>query len=43
VLIGLQNSAPHGKLNYQIGYRFGLTQATERGPGHWRFEYEIPF
>jgi hypothetical protein len=43
VLIGLQNLAPYGKLKYQIGYQFALTQATERGAVRWRFQYEIPF
>jgi hypothetical protein len=43
VLIGLQNLAPYGKLKYQIGYQFALTQATERGAVRQRFEHEIPF
>jgi high-affinity iron transporter len=43
VLVGLQNFAPYGKLKYELGYQFGLTQATERGAIRWRLEYEIPF
>jgi len=43
VLVGLQNFAPYGKLKYEVGYQFGLTQATERGALRWRLEYEIPF
>jgi high-affinity iron transporter len=43
VLVGLQNFAPYGKLKYEVGYQFGLTQATERGAVRWRLEYEIPF
>jgi len=43
VLVGLQNLAPYGKLKYEVGYQFGLTQATERGAVRWRLEYEIPF
>jgi high-affinity iron transporter len=43
VLVGLQNFAPYGKLKYEIGYLFGLTQGTERGAVRWRLEYEIPF
>jgi hypothetical protein len=43
VLVGLQNFAPYGKLKYEIGYQFGLTDATPRGTVRWRLEYEIPF
>jgi hypothetical protein len=43
VLVGLQNFAPYGKLKYEVGYLFGLTQATPRGTIRWRLEYEIPF
>jgi hypothetical protein len=32
-----------GKIEYEVGYLFGLTRATERGAVRWRFEYEIPF
>jgi high-affinity iron transporter len=43
VLVGLQNFAPYGKLKYELGYQFGLTQATARGAIRWRLEYEVPF
>jgi high-affinity iron transporter len=43
VLVGLNNFAPYGKLKYEVGYLFGLTQATPRGTVRWRLEYEIPF
>jgi high-affinity iron transporter len=43
VLIGLYNFAPYGKLKYELGYLFGLTQATEGGAIRWRLEYEMPF
>jgi high-affinity iron transporter len=43
VMVGLQNFAPYGKLKYEVGYLFGLTQATPRGTVRWRLEYEIPF
>ena len=43
VLVGLANFAPYGKLKYEAGYLFGLTQATARGTVRWRLEYEIPF
>jgi hypothetical protein len=43
VLVGLQNFAPYGKLKYEVGYQFGLTDATPRGTLRWRLEYEIPF
>ena len=32
-----------GKIEYEVGYLFGLTHATERGAVRWRLEYEIPF
>jgi hypothetical protein len=32
-----------GKIEYEVGYLFGLTRATERGAVRWRLEYEIPF
>jgi hypothetical protein len=41
--VGLQNFAPYGKLKYEVGYLFGLTQATPSGTVRWRLEYEIPF
>ena len=43
VLVGLNNFAPYGKLKYEVGYLFGLTDATPRGTVRWRLEYEIPF
>jgi len=43
VIVGLQNFAPYGKLKYEVGYQFGLTDATPRGTLRWRLEYEIPF
>jgi hypothetical protein len=43
VVVGLNNFAPYGKLKYEVGYLFGLTQATPRGTVRWRLEYEIPF
>lgn len=42
-LVGASNFAPYGKLKYEVGYLFGLTQATARGTVRWRLEYEIPF
>jgi high-affinity iron transporter len=43
VLVGGNNFAPYGKLKYEVGYLFGLTEATPRGTLRWRLEYEIPF
>jgi high-affinity iron transporter len=43
VLVGSNTFAPYGKLKYEVGYLFGLTQATPRGTVRWRFEYEIAF
>jgi hypothetical protein len=43
VLIGASNFAPYGTLKYEIGYVFGLTDATPRGTVRWLLEYEIPF
>jgi hypothetical protein len=43
VVVGLQSFAPYGKLRYEVGYVFGLTQATPRGTVRWRLEYEIAF
>jgi hypothetical protein len=43
VVVGLNNFAPYGKLKYEVGYLFGLTQATPRGTVRWRLEFEIPF
>jgi high-affinity iron transporter len=43
VLVGVNNFAPYGKLKYEVGYLFGLTDATPRGTVRWRLEFEIPF
>jgi hypothetical protein len=43
VLVGLNNFAPYGKLKYEVGYLFGVTEATPRGTVRWRLEFEIPF
>jgi len=43
VMAGLYSFAPYGKIKYQIGYLFGLNEATEDGVWRWRIEYEIPF
>src|SRR5262245_45262669 len=43
VVVGVNNFAPYGKLKYEVGYLFGLTQATPRGTVRWRIEFEIPF
>ncbi len=40
---GLYNLAPYGKIKYEVGYLFGLTQATATGTVRWLLEYEIPF
>ena len=42
-IVGVNNFAPYGKLKYEVGYLFGLTDATPRGTVRWRLEYEIPF
>jgi hypothetical protein len=42
-LVGVSTFAPYGKLKYEVGYLFGLTDATPRGTVRWRLEYEIPF
>ncbi len=43
VLAGAANFAPYGKLKYEVGYLFGLTQASGRGAVRWKLEYEIAF
>ena len=43
VLAGAANFAPYGKLKYEIGYQFGLTQAFGRGAIRWKLEYELVF
>jgi high-affinity iron transporter len=40
---GIYSLASYGKVKYELGYLFGLTQATENGAVRWRFEYEIAF
>jgi hypothetical protein len=42
-IVGVNNFAPYGKLKYEVGYLFGVTDATPRGTVRWRLEYEIPF
>ena len=41
--VGVNNFAPYGKLKYEVGYLFGLTDATPRGTVRFRLEYEVPF
>ena len=41
VLAGAASFAPYGKLNYEVGYLFGLTPASGRSAVRWRLEYEI--
>jgi len=43
VLAGGANFAPYGKLNYEIGYLFGLTPASGRSAVRWKLEYELSF
>ncbi len=43
VVAGLYAFPPYGKIKYQVGYLFGLNNATEDGALRWRLEYEIPF
>jgi hypothetical protein len=43
VVVGFYNMYQYGKLKYEIGYQFGLTNATEKGVARWRLEYEKPF
>lgn len=43
VLAGAVNFAPYGKVEYQVGYLFGLTPASGRNAIRWRLEYEITF
>ncbi len=43
VLVGGLNFAPYGKLEYQVGYLWGLTPASGRSAIRWRLEYEITF
>lgn len=43
VITGAYVFAPYGKIRYEIGYQWGLSNATARGGVRWRFEYEIAF
>jgi hypothetical protein len=43
VLAGAANFAPYGKLQYEVGYLFGLTPASGRSAVRWKLEYEITF
>ncbi len=43
VLVGQYNMFQYGKIKYELGYLFGLNNATERGAIRWRFEYEKAF
>jgi high-affinity iron transporter len=42
-IVGVNNFAPYGKLKYEAGYLFGLTDATPRGTVRFRLEFEVPF
>lgn len=42
-LIGQVSAGGLGKFKYELGYLFGLNQATERGALRWRLEYEKAF
>jgi hypothetical protein len=42
-LVGQWNMFQYGKIKYEVGYLFGLNQATERGAVRWRLEYEKAF
>lgn len=43
VLVGGVNFRPYGKLEYQVGYLWGLTPESGRSAIRWRLEYEITF
>jgi hypothetical protein len=43
VVVGQYNMFQYGKIKYEMGYLFGLNQATERGAVRWRLEYEKAF
>jgi hypothetical protein len=43
VVVGQYNMFQYGKIRYEVGYLFGLNNATERGTVRWRFEYEKAF
>jgi hypothetical protein len=40
---GAFNFYQFGKIEYEVGYLFGLNDATEKGAVRWRLEYEKPF
>jgi hypothetical protein len=41
--VGALSFSPYGKLKYEVGYMFGMTQASPRGAVRWKLEYEIAF
>jgi hypothetical protein len=43
VLYGTLRNIGPGKINYQLGYLFGLTSATPQGTVKWLLEYEFHF
>ena len=43
VLAGKYGLAGYGDVKYELGYLFGLNNATERGTLRWRLEYEKAF
>jgi hypothetical protein len=43
VLYGTIRDIGPGKLNYQMGYLFGLTRAAPQGTVKWQVEYELRF
>ena len=43
VVAGAYRLAPFGKIKYEVGYQWGLTNETAPGAARWKFEYEIPF
>ena len=43
VVVGVYNMYALGKLKYELGYLFGLNNATEQGAVRWRLEYEKAF
>jgi hypothetical protein len=43
VAVGAIKLAPYGQLKYELGYLFGVTEASPRGAIRWKVEYEIAF
>ena len=43
VVLGAVSFSPYGKIKYEVGYMFGMTQASPRGAIRWKLEYEIAF